>query len=170
MRHLSCAVLCMVFAFGPASAETFGKWYADVDRSGEYAFALSINDSGHVLGQWCYPDSGLCVWLIALKTSCTSGRKHPVLANSDKGAAHLTVLCDGQLANGMYRYAFTDFDEIDNVIRSATRVGFALPLEDDAFRVVRFDLKGARQALSALREAAGRAARPAGRGTRGERL
>jgi hypothetical protein len=152
-----------------AHAQTFGSWFVGTKRS-DFLYALSINDSGNVLGQFCYPGDGSCIWLIALKTGCQKGDHHPVLANSDAGSVHLDVLCDGQLESGLFRYAFTNFDQVDNIVRQGTRVGFALPLQKDEFRVVRFDLSEAASALATMRAAAEKKTLPVRRGTRDEKL
>src|SRR5438128_3234075 len=153
----------------PGQAQPFGRWFAETNKS-EFLYALSINDSGNVLGQFCYPGEGSCVWLIGFKTRCQKGDNYPVLANSDAGSLHLEVLCDGQLESGLFRYVFTSFDQVDNIVRQGTRVGFAVPLQKDEFQVVRFDLTGATSALSAMRAAAEKRTQPVKRGTRDERL
>jgi len=169
---LVCLVAFAVLA-GEATtdAQTFGDWYVDTAPKGNAAlYAISVNDSGNVFGQFCFPNAGSCAWLIGLKTACKSGDQYPVLANSDAGAVQLEVLCDDQLANGLYRYAFTDFEKVDNLVRQSGRVGFALPLQQDQFQVVRFNLRGASAALSAMRTAAERKITPAPRGTRDQKM
>jgi len=74
-----------------------------------------------------------------------------VLANSDIGAMPLGVYCDDKLHDGASRYVFTDFDRLTNIVTRGMRVGFALPLQSDHFRVVRFDLRGSRRAVSEMR-------------------
>jgi hypothetical protein len=152
-----------------AAAQSYGDWFVETSKA-TYFYAVSVNDSGNVLGQFCFPGDGSCIWLIGMKPSCKSGARYPVLANSDAGAVHLEVLCDGQLESGLYRYAFTSFDNVDNMVRQSSRVGFAIPLEEDQFRVVRFNTRGGAAALSAMRSAAERRTKPVGRGTRDEKL
>lgn len=170
-RACLLVVACVLLLGGAAAgrAQTIGSWFVETTKTGFLA-ALSANASGNVLGQFCYPDEGSCVWLIGLKTGCRRGERYPVLANSDAGSVHLHVLCDGQLEGGLFRYAFTNFDQVDNIVRRGARVGFAVPLEQDEFRVIRFDLAGATGALAVMRAAAERRAQPVRRGTRDERL
>jgi hypothetical protein len=52
-------------------------------------------------------------------------------------------------------HAFSDFDSIDSVIGNSTRVGFAFPLQNDQFIVVRFDLSGSKAIVNAMRKVAG---------------
>lgn len=165
---LIVGLIAMVLA-SAAHAQTFGDWF--VDTKGPTAlYAASVNDSGHVFGQFCFPGADSCVWLIGLQTGCEKGAQYPVLANSDAGAVHLKMFCDGQLDSGKYRYVFTDFDEVDDLVRQATRIGFALPLQEDQFRVVRFNVRGAAAALSVMRGATQRRITPTQRGTRDEKM
>ncbi len=69
------------------------------------------------------------------------------------------------------RTAFTDFDQIDNIVSRASRaVGFALPLKENEFVVVRFNLQGAAPAIAVMRATAERQLKPATRGTRDQRV
>ena len=63
----------------------------------------------------------------------------------------IEVVCRGKLDNGMYRYVFTDFEQIDDTVKKASRIGFAVPLAGDQFRVIRFDLMGSNEAIAAIR-------------------
>lgn len=143
----------------PALSAQFGSWDVDVtpDGSEEILYAGTTNDSGAILGQFCVPSTDSCVWLIAMTTSCDEGHTYPVLANSDAGAAQLLVLCNAKLENGLYRYVFTDFDAVDNIVRKGSRVGFAAPLQSDQFKVVRFRLNGSIEALTLLNATSERA-------------
>jgi hypothetical protein len=70
----------------------------------------------------------------------------------------------------MYRYAFTDFDSIDGLVAKSSKIGVALPLEGDQFRVIRFDLNGATKAVGSMRGVAERRTQPTRPGTRDEEL
>lgn len=146
-------------------AQSFGGWTVEL-KGRDYIYAATVKNSGHIFGQYCYSDSGNCIWMLGIRTRCREGAKYPVLANADTGAAQLQIYCFGSLDTGEYVYAFTDFEDIDRIARSGQRVGFAIPLEEDKFRVVRFDLLGATSALNVMRAAASRRTTPAGRGTR----
>jgi len=52
--------------------------------------------------------------------------------------------------DGLYRYSFTNFDDIDGIVKRASRVGFAVPMEGDQFKVIRFSLFGANKALAEM--------------------
>lgn len=156
-RALKCISMLsvLVSVLAVAQSQTFGSWFIDTtSRDGLYA--ATMNDSGALLGQFCFPGAGACVWLIGMRTRCETGEKYPILANSDVGARYLEIYCDGELENGLHRYAFTDFDAVDGLVKSGSRVGFAIPLRQDQFIVVRFLLNGSKAAISAMRTTAER--------------
>ena len=143
---------------GLAVAATFADWEESTDRAGSFWSAATVNGSQEVFGQWCYADKGTCIWLIGMTTRCHKGKTYPVVANSDVGAVQLEVQCLGKLeVTGAFELAFTNFDDVDHLARRASRVGFAIPLQGDQFRVARFSLSGAVRALTAMRGAAGSA-------------
>lgn len=159
----------LALVFGSAvSAQEMGSWNYQLRPP---FYAATMNDSGHIFGQWCDVDAGACAYLLALSTACADGESYPVLINSDVGAMSSTLVCRGRLENGKYRYALGHFDAIDNLVRKAKRIGLAIPLEGDQFRVVRFSLDGAAATLTLMRAAAEKAtAAPQPRSTRDQRL
>ena len=181
------AKLFLVFCLGAGvvtsvaaqRSQPFGSWSAGQMSEGEGLFAATSNDSGNVLGQYCVWNKDSCFYIIAFKTACELNSEYPVLVNADTGALPLRIRCDGVLTggsvNGFYRYVFTDFKTVDRLVKEATNVGFALPLQKDEFRVIRFDLNGSNEAIAHMRTAAtasapqARATRPT-RGTRDQRL
>jgi hypothetical protein len=170
MKRPVLIVLLLAMCVVTASATTFGQWRAE---SGDtFLYALTQNDSGNILGQWCYPKEGNCYWLIGLKLQCEQNAKYPILMNSDSGALPLHIVCFGELADGvgMYRYVFTDFDKITEAVMGNQRIGFAFPLQSDQFSVSRFDLKGAPAALRAMRTAAAGRFQPGRKSTLDEKL
>lgn len=148
-------LMTVFLAPGLTVAATFADWEASTDRAGSCWSAATVNGSQEVFGQWCYADKGSCFWLIGMSTPCSEGKTYPVLVNSDVGAVQLEVQCLGKLqVTGAYELAFTKFDDIDQIARKASRVGFAIPLQTNQVRVVRFSLSGAVRALTVMREAA----------------
>ena len=170
--RISCFIVAVLIAMGvtPAisTAEIFGDWIVREDAL--LVYAVSLNESGHGLGQFCSAAHD-CEWSIGTKTRCDSGTTVPILANSDAGAVQLEIRCDGSSTDGrVFSYTFTNFEQVDNLVRRSVRIGFALPLQDDQFRVIRFDVRGSAAALSAMRSAAEKRLKPVRRGTRDERL
>jgi hypothetical protein len=134
--------------------ETYGSWAVSLADDKSSVFAGTLNDSGGVLAEFCYPEKGSCIWTIGMSSSCEEGHEYPVLANSDASSAQLQVKCNGQIQDGKYSYAFTNFDDIDRIVKSSTRVGFAVPLQSDLFTVVRFSLTGSTSAVQRMRDVA----------------
>jgi len=154
VKQFTAACLVFLCATAPAlaAAEIIGNWQADTFSEGVYA--ATLNDSESLLGQYCYPDQGSCLWLLGLKTRCESGHEYPILANSDLGARELSLRCGNRLESGYYQYVFTNFDAINDIVTTASQLGFAIPVEGDQFRVVRFSLDGARSAVDGMRSRA----------------
>lgn len=169
MVVMSIAVFALVVGATLAHAETFGDWFAGTNGQ-TTVYAASANETGNVFGQFCFLSEGSCVWLIGVKTRCQQGDRYPVLANSNVGAMHLEVLCDGQLDSGLYRFAFTNFDEVEKLVKHSARVGFAMPVEETQFGIVHFSLQGAPAALAELRAVSQKRITPDARGTREQRM
>lgn len=150
-RSLFAALaLCSIVATAHAST-TFRDWVAGVTHDGASYYAATTNASGEVFGQWCSRHSGDCVWLIGMSVGCDRDSAYPVLANSGLGGESLTITCGGTIADtNLSRYSFSDFDSITKLVSGAGGVGFAIPMQSDQFRVVRFSLVGATQALNAM--------------------
>lgn len=160
MKHLFHALLLIALAAPAGAAQSFGAWLASVATDGAL-FAATINDSRDVLSQSCDLNGEDCVWLLVIRSPCTEGASYTVLSNSDSGTAQLRLLCLSPNADGQHRYAFEDFAAIDHIIKTDTRVGFALALQNGQFKAVRFDLTGSRLAIDHMRrQAAGPAIPP----------
>lgn len=163
-RSRACAGIALTLLTGVvvprlAVAVTFGDWEASGDRTEQFFSAATVNRNHEVFGQWCYPGKGNCIWVIGITTPCHKGNTYSVLANSGVEVVQLEVRCLGKLAvTGVYELAFTKFDDVDHIARKAAGVGFAIPLEVDQLRVLRFSLSGAVAALTLMREAASSAA------------
>jgi hypothetical protein len=149
--RLLLVVLVTLLSLTSAYAEVIGDWQVHTKD----LYAATSNDSDQVFGQFCYVEDSSCLWLVGITVACDEGQKYPVLANSDAAAVHLEMLClDGKpIEGGRYRYAFTDFDRVDRLVRESQRVGFAMPMQEDSFRVIRFNLRGSDKALSKLDDA-----------------
>jgi hypothetical protein len=168
---IATLIVMLAADIAAAQRQKFGSW--ETSTAGQsFVYALTQNDSGHVLGQWCDLTASSCLWLLGIRTSCNEGETYPILVNSNAGSASLRLHCAGPLANvpGVYRYVFADFDSIDGLVAKSAKIGVALPLEGDQFRVIRFDLNGAPAAVSLMRNAAEGRTRPARQGTRDEKL
>lgn len=148
------------FAVGQELPRMFGAWR--VDALAQVVSAATASEGGSLFGQFCpLGAAGACEWIISLKLGCTTNDRYPVLGHSTLGATHLDVRCGGPLANGWWRYNFTEPEKLETMVRAPTgRLGFAVPVRGETFQVFRFDLTGSAAALAALRGYAAAAGRP----------
>ena len=155
MRQLILASLWGIFPCFVAAQGVGEKWTVNTTDDEAY-YAATTNDSGSVFGQWCYLQSGNCLYLIGLTTSCEKGSSYPVLANSDAGSEQLKLLCTGPVPNSknFHALAFDNFDAIDSLVRKASRIGIAIPLKDGTFEVYRFGLIRSNVEIDRMRAAA----------------
>ena len=170
-RVIFVIVSMLLSSTSNAQTRTFADWSMGRQTAETGWYAATENDSGNVLGKYCFSDIASCMYLIGMKTSCTSGSKYPVLVNATTGSETLEVYCNGPLGTlGLYQYVFTDFDRINRIVLEAERVGFAVPLRNDRFNVVRFSLVGSNQAIEAMTNAYNRSETPRRGSTRDQRL
>lgn len=149
MKNLLFAIIIIIVL----PIQSFGAWTTGITNEGNLYYAATVNDSGNLLGEYCSPDTGDCIWILGIASACKEGDQYPVLGNSDVGSAHITVYCSAKLDNGLYRYVFSKFDDINDLIIKGLKVGFAIPLQADQFRVIRFDLGDSNRAINAMNAA-----------------
>lgn len=163
---LSVLIALALGVLPPATAadtESFGNWMVGTIEGGEGYFAATVNDSNAVLGQYCYLESGDCLWLLATHTDCEEGERYPVLVNADAGSAQLELVC--RKLGKKPRYIFTNFESIDKSVRNSGKyIGFAFPLQSGLFQVDRFLLDGAVDSLLRMRAVAKGGSRKKGGG------
>ncbi|MFZ5698543.1 MAG: hypothetical protein ACOY9J_07520 [Pseudomonadota bacterium] len=142
----ACSFL-MVLLFGtsPYAAETkkFGDWFVDLDKT--YAEAYSSNSSGSTIGMFCLKSSQECMYYLSTGDTCTVDTKTIGLINAETGAWSVELYCT-KIEDGRHINFFTNFDEIDHLIKSNKSVGLALPMKDGQFKAVRFSLLGSEKA------------------------
>jgi hypothetical protein len=149
----SLALLCCLPM--PARGASLGDWRTGVTMNGKEFFAYTLNDSGQAFGEWCSVDSGSCTWMIGMSFGCDKNFAYPVLANSDAEAESLSMNCSGTIEDtDLSRYAFTDFKSVKSLLKDAHVVGFAIPMQSDQFRVIRFSLDGCSDAIAAMEASA----------------
>ncbi len=155
MKAFTVMGLVLFVASGAARAADFnsGDWVWNADDP-SVMYAATMNDAGQMLAQFCDASDGSCVYAVGFQTQCDVGDTYPVMINSDIGAAYVEFHCAKQLKDMGNLMVATDFDQLDGFVRKASRIGFALPMQGDRFKAVRFSLKGAVPALDAMRKVA----------------
>ncbi len=108
-----------------------------------------------MLAQFCYLESGNCIYAVAFGISCKEDSEYPALVNTDEGAQSIKLVCGGEY-DGENFMVITEFDVIDSLIRKGSRIGFVMPMQGDEFKAVRFSLRGATRALDSMRTVAER--------------
>jgi hypothetical protein len=128
-----------------AQVKTFRDWAVGVTADKEGLFAATVNESGGVFGEYCYPAQSNCWWVLSNDTICEDGSKYPVLVNTDKGSASTQIVC--MKVDGKSRYVFAPYKEIETIIEGARWLGMAFPMQNGRFQVSRFSLDGAAEAV-----------------------
>jgi hypothetical protein len=148
VKSIAMTLVMTLFACAVARSAENGDWtYGRSDDRSTF-FAFTTNDSGAVLGEWCGASTGKCSWMIGLTTMCEQNSSYPILANSDTGAASVMITCGGKVSDtNLSRYQFTSYKDVESLLQGSKRIGFAIPMQLDQFRVVRFSLDGAVQAV-----------------------
>jgi hypothetical protein len=155
MRTLTrILIVISMFFSNPLYAGTFssGDWYWSND-DGSFYWAATTNQADHILGQYCYFEGDACLYLVGMSIDCKVGEEYPALINSDAGAIQVTLICSHEFRKQKI-LAINSFDDIDRVVRNSTRIGIAVPLENDQFKVGRFSLAGSVKAIDRMRAAA----------------
>lgn len=146
-------LLCAAGASAVAEDLVSGDWTWNVDGP-EIYFASTKNSAGQVLMQICDLEDKRCLYAVGLQTTCKRGDSYPALASTEQGAASIRVVCGTELEGNGNLVFVENFDQVDALVRGATRIGFALPMQGDEFKSASFSLKGAIVAIDAMRERA----------------
>lgn len=124
-------------------------WFWDTSKQ-DFAYAATANDEGHILGQYCYYANGTCVYVVTLGIKCSQGAEYPALINSNIGAMEVRLVC-GHKTGNEYAFYLKSFKSIDDAVRQARYLGFAVAMDSGKFKVVRFSLSGSTYAIEMMR-------------------
>jgi len=160
MRTLLLLVMLLFPASLAVAAEpvTFKDW---VVGSGDgFVYAITLNKSENLFGQFCYYDSGKCFYIVSFDAACSKGDSYPVLINTDIGAGTKQIVCDTNINDSKnYRY-FISYEDIDPLTKNAKKIGFAIPMQSDEFRAIRFSLDGASDSIRFMLQVFEKTAKP----------
>lgn len=157
MRVATLALLLAIPTFVTAAPEhEAGDWVYEAENDGsDVLFAATENAAGQTLLQLCYVESKTCIYAVDFEITCEEDARYPALVNTDVGAKSIVFVCSK--LQETHTLVATEFDAIDGLVRSGKRIGFAIPMEGDQFKAVRFSLVGATRALDSMRAATDRA-------------
>ena len=136
---------------------TSKDWFWSTEHTDLY-FAGTGLDSELALGQYCFIiqkgdyQPGDCVYMVTLGISCEVGNAYPGVINSDKGTVAIKLFCSHKVDNtDGYAMIMINFDDVDSIVRTANKLGIAIPMEGAQFKVVRFSLSGSNHAIESMR-------------------
>jgi len=118
----------------------------------EFNFAATSNSQERVFGQFCYFDSESCYYIIDFGMTCNNQGEggYPALVNSDIGAYEIDMVCGHEIEDSNAFY-IKNFDLIDNIVRKASKISFAVPTASEEFKIIRFSLKGSVRNIDEMR-------------------
>lgn len=135
-----------------AQTRTFGAWTVMISDDKNDLIAGTFADDHKFIAYRCFGKAGRCAYSVVLEIECVDGESYPLLVNSSYAAVAVSCTC---FKNGETHELIPEFDDFYRILQNSTGViGFALPMASGQFKVVRFDLTGAKEAM----KLAGRAA------------
>lgn len=152
VRFLTILFIFMSTVAHAQDMKTFRSWSVGPTKDRDGVFAATVNDSGGVLGQYCFWDSKTCYWLIATDVNCEESDRYPVLLNAPSGASNQNIRC--LKVDGKARYVFENFDSAARAMKGNGRIGVAFPMASGQFQVARFSLEGVDEAVAFMRTVA----------------
>lgn len=143
---LMSLVLCLVSTVVAAQTRTFRDWQVMVSDDKKDLIAATSVDGDKYLAYRCFGKTGKCVHVFSLAAECEDGKSYPVLVNSSYSALALTCTCS---KNGSRYELIPEYDRFNRILKGGTGyIGFALPMVSGQFKVVRFSLTGAQDAMA----------------------
>lgn len=129
-----------------ATKETHGYWFSQF--SSDASEAATVNDDGTTFGLLCRAEA--CQFYLKGSTTCQEGGSYPFLLNSDVGSTSVATQCQS-FNNGKSTYSdvvwFEETIKVASYLSKGELFGFAIPLNSGEFKVARFRLKGATEAI-----------------------
>lgn len=128
----------------------FGDWVADVN--GDYRESFTSNDSGSSIGVLCGGNTEACIAYLRSNTVCAEGAKQVALVNLQSGAFPIEMICAKIEIDSQSEFVsfLGDYGTMRGAMLRNNDIGIALPMQDGQFKVLRFSLRGASQAIEAV--------------------
>jgi len=150
MKRLITAAVLSALAVAGVAQEQQWHWGYSADRTNLYA--ATENDAGSALGQYCWPQSGECYYLLGIDASCDTGTDYPSLVNTEHSAFQVDLYCSHTF-QGRHIYIVGDFEKFDEAVRRSLTIGIAIPMQSGHFQVNRFTLNGSERSIDAMHNA-----------------
>lgn len=145
----------LLASFVQAGDAVFGEWQSGSYKE-DFFFALTENKAGASMGQFCFPDSGNCMYLFDLQLTCDDGDTIPAVINSDVGTLGIEFMCSIEYQDRRLFMA-QPFDEINLIVKKAAYLRIAIPVGKGKFKVNRFGMIGSSKAVEHMRRRAWKA-------------
>ena len=112
-------MLLTVLGCVTARAEiNIGHWSVALADDKTYVYASTVNDSGAVLGEYCYFGSKKCIWMLGTDSRCDKGSSYPILANSTAGAVSIKISCTGEVNPGVFAYTIDNWSDLESALKA----------------------------------------------------
>lgn len=148
MRKIIALCFVALALNGAAYAQSTALW--SVDRSVQgYQIAKVSNALGNTTGLICDLSDG-CYAYLNPDVTCQEGAVTPLIVHSAVGAYPLIGRCL-KFDEGVYLLTIDEFDAMVEAFQSGGEIGFAMPMAQGQFKVVRFSTAGATAAINAAR-------------------
>lgn len=152
MKFLLCIFSILYSSVSYSEIQTSKDWVWNFDD--EFAYAATMNDSERLLGQFCKYDDGVCTYRVTFGASCEKDSDYPSILNSSLGSHSVNLVCLYNADDGEGVFAISPFEKIDELVKKSDSIGFAVPMDDSKFKVVRFSLSGSTYAIAMMRAGA----------------
>lgn len=129
-------------------AITYGHWVMDNSVTG-FQIAKTINENAAATGVFCSLETQSCDAYITLDVGCEDGEPYPMMINSSLGAYSLTTKC--MHIGKLKFFVASEFESMIQAFESGGEIGFAMPMQNGQFKVVRFSTVGATPAIKQAR-------------------
>ena len=150
----TCAALLLLSGTSEAQ-QRYGAWAVTETDYGH--IASTTNDSGATLSKVCFNEDQQCLWAVEVANDCDDGTQTPAIVTSAAGGYHITMHCSNNKSGKVN--VVSPYDAMQAAIAVNGMVGFAFPLQDGQYRVVRFSLSGSTSAAAAVERAVVREAK-----------
>lgn len=153
MNKLFAAIVCMVFSSLAAASnpvEIFADWSVIQAKDSVDLIAITHNKEGSYLAFRCFVNTQKCVHVFSASFECKVGAGSPVLINTPASALSIQTTCASNSV--VHELMVDDQSQIHEALKQGGVIGFAFPMDSGLFKVVRYSLNGAGEAMGYVKK------------------
>lgn len=154
-KSLLKAVMALLFVTTSVTVHAqnsrFGEWMVNLSNPATLTEAYTANESGSTFGMVCVATNSRCFYYVSPQVQCEEGALSAALINADAGAMASQIKCT-KLGDSYYSIV-EETESLTNLLAGSKNIGIAFPIDGGKFKVVRFSLNGAQDAISAATRA-----------------